>query len=360
MQGHLVIADISGYTRFLTDSELDHANGIVGDLLRSIIEAIQAPLSVVSIEGDAVFMHGEMAEGMVGQTVLESVELLYCSFATALENMVLNTTCNCNACTNITDLGLKIVMHCGEYATTSIGNITTLSGPAVIAVHRLLKNRIIEETGIEDYLLVTKACADDLGVGSIVASWTPHTEEYDHIGAVAGYVYSLADVWEFRKRQKEVKVTEDDAWVTIRGQSTAPPAVIWDHVIDPRKRMLWLNAYGMEVHGADEGRVAAGTEFHCAHGDDELTVFTILDLRPYDYITVMMQFMPGSLITYTSYLMPSGTGTRLYFCADVPRSAGGEAIEELAQPEVEAMYREATEAGLAALTTLADEAVLVG
>lgn len=360
MQGHLVIADISGYTRFLTDSELEHANGIIADLLNSIIDAIQAPLSVVSIEGDAVFMHGEMAEGMVGQTVLESVELLYTSFATALENMVLNTTCNCNACANISGLGLKIVMHCGEYATTAIGNLTTLSGPTVIAVHRLLKNRIAEETGISDYLLVTKACTDALGVGDIVASWEPHAEEYEHIGVVDGYVSSLSDVWEFRKRQKEVRIEEDDAWITIRAQSTAPPAVIWDHMIDPHKRTRWLDAHGTDVQGASDGRVAVGTEFHCAHGDDELTVFTILDLRPYDYITVMMQFMPGSFITYTNYFMPGGTGTRLYVCADVPRAADGEAIQELAQPEMAAAYRAASATSLTALAKLADEAALVG
>lgn len=32
MQGHLVIADISGYAQFLTTSELEHANGIIGEL----------------------------------------------------------------------------------------------------------------------------------------------------------------------------------------------------------------------------------------------------------------------------------------------------------------------------------------
>jgi hypothetical protein len=58
MRGQLVIADISGYTRFLTDSELDHANGIVADLLNSIVDAMQTPLAVSNIEGDAVFMYG--------------------------------------------------------------------------------------------------------------------------------------------------------------------------------------------------------------------------------------------------------------------------------------------------------------
>jgi uncharacterized protein YndB with AHSA1/START domain len=309
MQGHLVIADISGYTQFLTDSELEHANGIVADLLNSIIGAMQAPLTVSSIEGDAVFMYGEMAEGMAGQTILESVEILYCSFASALGTMVLNTTCQCNACININSLGLKIVMHCGTYAKTTIGTMTTLSGSDVIAVHLLLKNHVAAKTGIDDYLLVTQACVDDLGVQSIVKAWTPHTEVYEHIGQVDGYVSSLRDFYEFQQRQTEVKVLQSEAWATVREQTTAPPAVVWDHIIDPLKRMGWLNAYGMDLQGSDDGRIGPGTEFHCAHGDDELVVFTILDLRPYEYITVMMQFQADSVVTYTYHLMPSGSGT---------------------------------------------------
>ena len=73
----------------ITESELEHAHGIIGELLNSVIGAIQAPLAVSTIEGDAVFMYGAMPEGVHGQTVLESVELLYCAFAGALETMTL-------------------------------------------------------------------------------------------------------------------------------------------------------------------------------------------------------------------------------------------------------------------------------
>ena len=34
--GFLVVADISGYTRFLADTELEHANGIIKDILISV------------------------------------------------------------------------------------------------------------------------------------------------------------------------------------------------------------------------------------------------------------------------------------------------------------------------------------
>lgn len=332
MQGHLVIADISGYTQFLTDSELDHANGIVGDLLTSIVTAIQAPLTVAAIEGDAVFMYGEASLDLTGQTIVESVERLYTAFRSALETMVLNTTCQCNACVNIASLGLKIVMHCGEYALSSVAGITTLSGPDVIAVHRLLKNHIVEETGIDDYLLVTQACVDELGVEDMVASWIPHAEAYEHIGEVAGYVSSLRDVWEFTQLQTEVKVAKSEVWVDVTVQSSAPPAVIWDHLIDPRKRLGWLSvADAVDVAHVQEGRVGAGTEFHCAHGDGEVSLFTVIDMRPHSYVTFVAEFLDGSFLTYTYYLMPSGTGTRLNLLTRPPAMADGTARDDLAE-----------------------------
>ena len=206
MQGHLIIADIYGDTRFLTTSEHEQANGIIGDLLNAVIAPVQAPFSVSGIEGDAVFMYCTMPERMSGQTVLESVELLYCAFASSLETMTLNTTCSCNACVNIASLGLKIVMHCGEFAKTEIGGRETISGPDVILTHRLLKNTIRETTGIDDYMLVTQQCVDDLDIAPMVAGWTDHTEEYEHVGEVKGYVSSLAEIWAFVRQQNENKV----------------------------------------------------------------------------------------------------------------------------------------------------------
>ena len=316
MHGHLVIADISGYTQFLTENELDHAHGIIGELLNAVIAAIQAPLTVSTIEGDAVFMYGAMPEGTSGQTVLESVELLYCSFAGALETMALNTTCQCNACVNISSLGLKIVMHCGEFVKTDIGGRETLSGPDVILVHRLLKNQVREATGIADYMLVTQACVDDLGVQGIVAGWTEHTEEYEHVGSVKGYVSSLPEVWAFVRQQNENKVLQRDAWVTASARSHAPPALVWDNLVNPLKRTRWLQANDNQVVGTTGGRIGPGSEYHCAHGEDnEIAVFSVLDMKPVDYVTFTLPVGPDIGMRYTDYVIPSENGTRIVTCA---------------------------------------------
>lgn len=357
VRGYLVIADISGYTEFLTGSELDHGNGVIADLLNSIIGAIQVPLTVSSIEGDAVFMYGELIEGMHGQTVLESVELLYCSFASALENMIINTTCTCNACVNISSLGLKIVMHCGEYVMSTIGTMTTLTGPDVIAVHRLLKNHVEKNTGIADYLLVTQRCVDELDVSHMVAAWTPHTEEYEHVGVVDGYVSSLRDVYTFLQKQKEIKVAPTDAWDTVRGMATAPPAIIWDHIIDPRKRVQWITiSEGMEVSETVDGRVAPGSEFHCAHGDGTTSLFTVLDMRPYDYATMMVTFVEDSFVTYSYYLMPSGAGTRIFVHAAAPTDVGGDLVSRLSEPAYRDGWHEMVQGNIDALVKMTESA----
>lgn len=353
----MVIADISGYTRFLTDSELEHANGIISDLLNAVIAAIQAPLTVSTIEGDAVFMYGAMPEGISGQTVLESVELLYTSFAAALETMILNTTCRCNACANINTLGLKIVMHCGEFAKSEIGGRETVSGPDVIMAHRLLKNNIVDSTGIADYMLVTQACVDDLDIQEIVAGWTAHTEEYEHVGEVHGYVSSLPDVWAFVRQQNENKVLQRDAWLSVSFSSQAPPAVIWDHLVDPFKRAQWMQSTTTEVTGEVSGRIGAGTEYHCAHGDDAPQVFTVLDMKPVDYMTVVASPGGGVGMRYTDYLIPNGSGTRIVsYAAPLFSIETGETLPDETLAESEGFLTEGHGENMKRLIELADAA----
>jgi len=53
-RGYLVIADITGYTAFLSDSELEHAEDSLKDLLDLLIDQTKPPLVISRLEGDAV------------------------------------------------------------------------------------------------------------------------------------------------------------------------------------------------------------------------------------------------------------------------------------------------------------------
>jgi hypothetical protein len=53
----LLLADISGYTRFMlgTSTALSHAQAMITERVDTLIAEIRIPLRVVEIEGDAVF-----------------------------------------------------------------------------------------------------------------------------------------------------------------------------------------------------------------------------------------------------------------------------------------------------------------
>lgn len=54
-KGIFVIADITGYTAFLTQSELDHAHEILKTLFDTLLNNIKTPLQISNFQGDAIF-----------------------------------------------------------------------------------------------------------------------------------------------------------------------------------------------------------------------------------------------------------------------------------------------------------------
>ena len=56
-KGFLLIADITGYTMFLTSSELEHAQGVLDALFSSIFAEIRAPIVLSNLQGDAALAY---------------------------------------------------------------------------------------------------------------------------------------------------------------------------------------------------------------------------------------------------------------------------------------------------------------
>jgi len=55
----LIIADISGYTRYMMAHQkaLAHSQVIIGELINTILEQVELPLTISKLEGDAVFLY---------------------------------------------------------------------------------------------------------------------------------------------------------------------------------------------------------------------------------------------------------------------------------------------------------------
>src|SRR5262245_59204128 len=56
--GHLVLADISGYTAFVAETELEHSREILNELLETVVGSLAEHLEIGQIEGDAIFALG--------------------------------------------------------------------------------------------------------------------------------------------------------------------------------------------------------------------------------------------------------------------------------------------------------------
>ncbi|PYM93033.1 MAG: hypothetical protein DME04_13370 [Candidatus Rokuibacteriota bacterium] len=162
-QGYLVLADISGYTSFLTHTELEHAHGIVAELTSLVIARLGDPLRFVELEGDAVFAYAPAAAFADPERLLDMIKACYVAFQLRLDEMRRATTCTCSACAAIGALDLKFIAHLGCFVLQETPTGAKPIGPDVILVHRLLKNRVIEMLGTRAYALLTDALLERAG-----------------------------------------------------------------------------------------------------------------------------------------------------------------------------------------------------
>src|SRR5262249_31506304 len=132
----LLIADISGYTRFLSGVELDHSL----DILAALIGAISAPLrgawQIEEVEGDAGYAWAPQ-QAIDADALLATVEACYNGFADERAFIERSTSCPCKACRSVPDLDLKVIVHSTEVARQRLAGVEKMVGPGVILAHRL-------------------------------------------------------------------------------------------------------------------------------------------------------------------------------------------------------------------------------
>ena len=319
-RGYLVIADITGYTGFLSDSELEHAEDSLKDLLDLLIEQTKPPLVISRLEGDAVISYAPQASFLQGQTMVEIVENTYVSFREARQRMRLNTSCSCNACQNIPNLDLKFFIHHGSYMLQEVGKYTELVGNDVNVAHRLLKNHIREETGVAAYAAYTQAAVDALGIQEFVEEMSGHTEAFPDVGEVTLHIQNLEPIWQRASRRRRVFVEPEEAFFVLEEAIPAPPPLVWDYFTKPEYRMILNASDSMEVEDRKAGRLDEGTVYICAHGDQRIK-HAVVDWRPFDYYTYETPMGPGLNGKVTFRFVPSETGTRVMSICSKPEGS---------------------------------------
>jgi hypothetical protein len=155
-KGLLFIPDISGFTRFINEMEIDHSQHIIKELLEVIINSNSLGLDISEIEGDAVLFY-KFGESPGLEKIYGQVEEMFRSFHSRLATYDLRRFCQCKACSSAIDLTLKIITHYGEFTGYNIKNYNKLIGKDVIVAHLLLKNDI----PVHEDWLVTKTLMND-------------------------------------------------------------------------------------------------------------------------------------------------------------------------------------------------------
>ena len=180
-QATILIPDISGYTEFVSRTEIDHSSHILNHLLETIVESVSEDFVVSEIEGDAVLMYRK-GDPAPKRTLVAQCTKIFAAFHREISGMKAQSICQCGACQGVGGLSLKFVVHFGAISEIRVARFVKASGLDMVIAHRLLKNSI----GRHEYVLMSRGYLDQVADRDegLDLQWQSAQEEYPSIGVV--------------------------------------------------------------------------------------------------------------------------------------------------------------------------------
>ncbi len=285
-RGFLLIADLTGYTAYLSRGEIEHAPTIAGDLLETIVGRLEPPFRLAKLEGDAAFLYVEDGRAD-GSLLLDAVEAAYIAFRRRLRSIEQATSCECQACRQAPRLDLKLFVHHGQYVRTTIAGRDELAGSSVIVVHRLLKGaaarsrRSVEGRApglaviTADALAASGFTAEEIGA-------TTDSEDIEHVGLIVTHSLDLEARWQSEAARARIVIDDHSATIDVEVVVPGDPATIWAYLTSPTLRPAWEGPISI-VESTVGGRRGVGTQAQCVSGR-LATLEEIVDWQPYDHV----------------------------------------------------------------------------
>ena len=192
----IFIPDISGFTRFVNNTEIQHSQHIIEELLEVLLDSNQLNLKVSEIEGDAILFYRE-GDSPLPNEIGDQIKKMFINFHSYIKIIERDTVCQCGACKTASELTLKFFIHHGEVGISKIRDHTKLMGKNVIIAHRLMKNNVKSD----EYLLMTDDFSKlyDQSQLNDSLNWSDLFEgkiSYDHIGEVCYKYIELSPLHE--------------------------------------------------------------------------------------------------------------------------------------------------------------------
>ena len=264
----ILIPDISGFTEFMTTTELTHSSHAINILIDSILLAVGDEYEVSEIEGDAVlFIRKGPAPSK--KEILGTCLKIFNAFHFQRKFMQTHTICPCGACQAIINLTLKFVVHHGPLAEIRVGGFVKQSGMEMIVAHRLLKNGIANH----EYLLLTEKLLQQVAdpAEPVDLEWASSSDEYPSIGRID---YRFALLNEARKNVPEPPVPQNYYHTDNTSFLELPVAVNYRDVymvlMNIPGRVGWVP--GLQKVVQDHPDVFIGSTHHCSFDEYEAII----------------------------------------------------------------------------------------
>lgn len=270
----LFIPDISGYTNFIQNTEIEHAEHVIAEILELLIAANTQNLQLAEIEGDALFFY-KAGSVLSQEKLLAQIETMFTAFHSHLKMMEKNRICVCKACATAPNLRLKIIVHSGEMKFLTVQNNKKPFGNAVITAHRLLKNSIKGD----NYVVISKQLAGEIELDSSYKSKLFCFEEASDVydGITVPYLHTAMDVSRLKlKPFAEPKVVHFKGEPAILFEETfnCSATHLLESITNYKYRSLWVK--GVDSFEYNEKEVTRlGSEHVCNVNGKQLDFITV-------------------------------------------------------------------------------------
>lgn len=306
--GFLLIADLTGYTAYLSQSEIEYAPVIAGDLLESIVGRLDPPFRLAKFEGDAAFLHVE--EGRVDASLLlDAIEASYLAFRRRLRSIDQASNCDCNSCSLAPGLDLKLFVHHGSYVRTRIAGRDELAGRDVIIVHRLLKGAGAAAARANGFALFTAAAVQALRLEPDSLGLVATHESIEHLGQVSTFRLDLESRWRAESQLRRLDFVRARTILDVEATFAVESSVVWAHLTSPSLRTTWEGPLSIE-ETSPGGRRGVGTIAQCV-SDRLATLEEVVDWLPYEHIGWRLAIPSIGSVVFTADLKPVDNRTRL-------------------------------------------------
>ena len=264
------IPDLGGFTKFIAETEIQHSQHIVKELLELLVDANTLGMKVGEFEGDAVLFYRKGAAPSVEELV-QQARKMYLDFHTYLKNFEYRRVCQCGACAGASGITLKMVAHFGAAGSMQVKDQVKFIGKDIIIAHRLLKNSV----EAREYLLVTQSTLPTLGGADALASFANGADAYDSLGTIEYRIKPLDGYLD------EVKVDppapgglkNPRKMAQMNRIVDAPIERVYQRLIDLPARMDWIHGVTkVEISGVEKNFI--GQTHRCVRGEEGVALTT--------------------------------------------------------------------------------------